>query len=72
MRPTHNATRRQIDGITQTMLTKQLRALEEDGLVSRKVYAEVPPRVEYTTTEDGMGLAPVFESMHQWWEKKSG
>ena len=64
--------RRQIDGITQTMLTKQLRALEEDGLVSRKVYAEVPPRVEYTATEDGMGLAPVFESMHQWWEGKSG
>lgn len=59
--------RRRIDGITQTMLTAQLRALEADGLVSRKVYAEVPPRVEYSVTEAGLGLEPVFTSMHQWW-----
>ncbi len=59
--------RREVDGITQTMLTKQLRALEADGLVRRKVYAEVPPRVEYSATADGMALKPVFEAMHQWW-----
>lgn len=59
--------RRQIDGITQTMLTKQLRTLEADGLVSRKIYAEIPPRVEYSATETGLGLIPVFEQMHNWW-----
>ena len=64
--------RKRIDGITQTMLTGQLRALEADGLVSRKVYAEVPPRVEYSATEDGMRLEPVFKSMHRWWEERAG
>ena len=59
--------RRKIDGITQTMLTAQLRALEADGLVSRKIYAEVPPRVEYSATKAGLGLEPVFTSMHRWW-----
>lgn len=59
--------RREIDGITQTMLTQQLRALEKDGLVSRQVFAEVPPRVEYAATADAMALRPTFESMHQWW-----
>lgn len=61
--------RKMIDGITQTMLTNQLRALEADGLVSRKVYAEVPPRVEYSATSAGLGLAPVFTSMHDWWQE---
>lgn len=64
--------RRRIDGITQTMLTNQLRALEADGLISRKVYAEVPPRVEYSTTVAGQDLAPVFNSMHDWWLRRSG
>ena len=59
--------RRKIDGITQTMLTAQLRALEADGLVSRNIYAEVPPRVEYSVTKAGLGLEPVFTSMHRWW-----
>ena len=59
--------RREVDGVTQTMLTKQLRALEADGLVHRKVFAEVPPRVEYSATEDGLSLRPVFEAMHLWW-----
>lgn len=59
--------RRAIPGITQTMLTSQLRALEADGLVSRKVYAEVPPRVEYTATRSAMALVPAFEAMHDWW-----
>ena len=56
-----------IDGITQTMLTKQLRTLETDKLISRQVFPEVPPRVEYSVTEDGLALRPVFEAMHEWW-----
>ncbi|SNZ19855.1 winged helix-turn-helix transcriptional regulator [Cohaesibacter gelatinilyticus] len=59
--------RREVEGITQTMLTKQLRELEADGLIHREVFAEVPPRVEYSATEDGLALKPVFEAMHQWW-----
>lgn len=63
--------RRLVDGITQTMLTNQLRSLEADGLVNRKVYAEVPPRVEYSASQDGMALKPVFTSMHDWWLKRA-
>ncbi len=63
--------RKSIDGITQTMLTNQLRALEADGLVTRKVYAEVPPRVEYSASVDGLALEPVFTSMHDWWLKRA-
>ena len=59
--------KRAIDGVTQTMLTNQLRALEADGLVSRKVYPEVPPRVEYTATQRAMALTPMFREMHDWW-----
>ena len=59
--------RRELDGVTQTMLTKQLRALEADGLVRRQVYAEVPPRVEYSATDDAMALRSMFEQMHEWW-----
>ncbi|KAB7613682.1 helix-turn-helix transcriptional regulator [Amylibacter sp. SFDW26] len=62
--------RRLIDGVTQTMLTNQLRALEADGLVSRKVYAEVPPRVEYSATQDGKNLEAMFNAMHAWWENR--
>ena len=62
-----NELRRRIDGVTQTMLTNQLRALERDGLVKRRVYAEVPPRVEYTATPRAKALEAVFLSMHDWW-----
>lgn len=58
-----------IPGITQHMLTSQLRELEEDGLVSRTVYAEVPPRVEYKITPKALGLAPAIEALTVWWEK---
>ncbi|WP_337660418.1 winged helix-turn-helix transcriptional regulator [Anderseniella sp. Alg231-50] len=61
--------RRMIEGVTQTMLTNQLRALEKDGLVSRKVYAEVPPRVEYSATQRAMDLQDMFHAMHEWWTK---
>lgn len=61
--------RRMIDGVTQTMLTNQLRALEKDGLVSRKIYAEVPPRVEYSATQRAMELQDMFHAMHTWWTK---
>lgn len=62
--------RRKVHGITQTMLTSQLRALEDDELVERKVYAEVPPRVEYRATPKAMGLVPMFTAMHEWWEAR--
>ncbi len=62
-----NELRRMIDGVTQTMLTNQLRALERDGLVSRKVYAEVPPRVEYSATPRAIALTDMFHAMHKWW-----
>ena len=63
-----NELQRLLKIITQTMLTNQLRALEEDGLVHRKVYAEVPPRVEYTATEKAKALRPMFKEMHAWWQ----
>lgn len=49
------------------MLTNQLRALGKDGLVHRKIYAEVPPRVEYSATFRAMELQKVFLAMHDWW-----
>lgn len=57
---------RGINGISQKMLTQQLRQMEKDGLVRRKVYAEVPPKVEYTLTSEGRSLEPVLEAMSQW------
>ena len=59
--------KRSIEGVTQTMLTSQLRALEADGLVSRKVYPEVPPKVEYSATDRAMALTKMFREMHDWW-----
>jgi len=61
-----NELRREITGITQTMLTSQLRALEADKLVSRKVFAEVPPRVEYSATQKAIALEHFFGEMHKW------
>ena len=58
--------RRGIPGITQHMLTTQLRDLEADGLVKRTVYAEVPPRVEYEMTERARTLKPVFAALLKW------
>ena len=57
---------RNIGGITQRMLTLQLRELEEAGIVQRTVYAEVPPRVDYELTELGRSLQPVLIAMRNW------
>ncbi|GAK04024.1 transcriptional regulator, HxlR family [Geomicrobium sp. JCM 19037] len=56
-------------GITQKMLTKQLRELEEEDIVVRKVYAQVPPKVEYSITEYGRTLEPILHAMHEWGTK---
>lgn len=57
---------RTLPGATQKMLTQQLRELERDGLVHRKVYAEIPPKVEYSLTSLGMSLEPVLGSLTRW------
>ncbi|TAL98645.1 MAG: transcriptional regulator [Paraburkholderia sp.] len=61
--------RKAIPGITQHMLTTQLRELETDGLVSRTVFAEVPPRVEYAITLKARGLGPTMEALTAWWNE---
>lgn len=58
--------KRKMPGITQTMLTNQLRELEQDGIIHRTIYAEVPPRVEYGLTDLGKTLIPISSSLHQW------
>ncbi len=55
--------------ITERMLTLQLRALEQDGLVKRTVYAEVPPRVEYELTELALAFGPIFKQLSEWGAK---
>jgi DNA-binding HxlR family transcriptional regulator len=61
--------KRSVKGITQSMLTQQLRELEDDGLIRRKIYAEIPPRVEYTLTEFGLTLSPIMLAMAKWGEE---
>jgi DNA-binding HxlR family transcriptional regulator len=58
--------RRGLDGVTQKMLTQQLRELEAEGIVNRKVYPQVPPKVEYSLTGEGQSLKPVVEAMCKW------
>jgi DNA-binding HxlR family transcriptional regulator len=58
--------RRLIPGATQKMLTAQLRQLERDGLIERKVYAQVPPKVEYSISDYGRTLSPLLEQMCKW------
>ena len=60
--------RRDLPGVSQKTVTRNLRELEVSGLLTRKVYAEVPPRVEYELTEAGRALMPVFLSMRRWAE----
>ncbi|MDO5142245.1 MAG: helix-turn-helix domain-containing protein [Eubacteriales bacterium] len=63
-----NELRRSLDGISQKVLTDDLRAMEADGLITRTVYAEVPPRVEYALTELGASMRPILEAMQAWGE----
>ena len=63
-----NEIRRRLPAVTQRMLTHQLRELEADGFVSRKVYAEVPPKVEYSLSERGRSLEPVILALKAWGE----
>ncbi|SDK47368.1 winged helix-turn-helix transcriptional regulator [Sediminibacillus albus] len=58
--------KRSVPGITQKMLTKHLRELEEEDIIKRVVYPQVPPKVEYSITEYGMSLKPILEAMHEW------
>lgn len=60
--------KKSIGTVSQKVLTAQLRDMEEKGLVSRKVYAEVPPRVEYSLTELGRSLKPILDAMRVWGE----
>ena len=61
--------KKSIGSVSQKVLTAQLRDMEEKGLVSRKVYAEVPPRVEYSLTELGKSLNPILDAMREWGEE---
>jgi DNA-binding HxlR family transcriptional regulator len=63
-----NEFRKLSPGITQRMLTLQLRELEEDGIVHREIYRQVPPKVEYSLTEFGRTLVPIILLMKQWGE----
>lgn len=64
-----NELKRSMPGITQKMLTKQLRELESEDIIQRVVYAQVPPKVEYSITEYGRSLEPILEAMHEWGTK---
>jgi DNA-binding HxlR family transcriptional regulator len=61
-----NEIRRRLPNVTQRMLTNQLRELEADGLIVRKVYAEVPPKVEYSLSARGRSLEPVIMALKAW------
>lgn len=60
--------KKSIGNVSQKVLTAQLRDMEANGLVNRKVYAEVPPRVEYSLTETGKSLKPILDAMLNWGE----
>ncbi|MGU3666162.1 winged helix-turn-helix transcriptional regulator [Methylobacterium sp. A49B] len=61
-----NEIRRRLTSVTQRMLTNQLREMEADGLITRTVYAQVPPKVEYSLTERGRSLEPVIRALKTW------
>jgi len=58
--------RKALPGISQKVLTQNLRSMESSGLISREIFAEVPPRVEYSLTELGLSLKPIIEAMMEW------
>ena len=61
-----NELRRDLDGISQKVLTDSLRSMEEDGIITRTVYPEVPPRVEYALSDLGGSMRPIIQAMEQW------
>ncbi len=61
-----NELRRDLDGISQKVLTDSLRSMEEDGIIMRTVYPEVPPRVEYALSDLGESMRPIIQAMEQW------
>lgn len=61
-----NELQRALRGITQKMLTQQLREMEADGIVHREIYLQVPPKVEYSLTPLGKSLKPILDAMHAW------
>ncbi len=61
-----NELKRDLEGISQKVLTDSLRSMEEDGLIIRTVYPEVPPRVEYALSDLGKSLKPILDSMVEW------
>ena len=61
-----NELRRDLDGISQEVLTDSLRSMEEDGIITRTVYPEVPPRVEYALSDLGESMRPIIQAMEQW------
>ena len=63
-----NELMRSVTGITQKVLTSHLRNMEANGLLVRKVYPEIPPKVEYTLTETGYSLKPILDAMYTWGE----
>lgn len=58
--------KRRLPGVTQRMLTQQLRELESDGVISRRIFAQVPPRVDYSLTDFGLTLRPLVMLMRDW------
>lgn len=58
--------KKSVTGISQKVLTSNLRDMEENGLLTRKVFPEVPPRVEYTLTELGFSMCPILDAMEKW------
>lgn len=66
----YNELKRRIPGITNIMLTKSLRELEEKGLVKRTVYETVPPKVEYSLTQTGKDLLPTLNELYKWGEEQ--
>ena len=70
MRPWRfNELKKSLEGISQKVLTDSLRAMEKDGIITRTVYPEVPPRVEYSLTELGQSLKPILDAMQCWGEE---
>lgn len=61
-----NELKNNLDGISQKVLTDSLRSMEEDGIITRTVYPEVPPRVEYSLSELGESMRPIIKAMEQW------